>query len=164
MASAAGAAPVAITDAKDEHGRRRGRTGYLLLLPAAIWLGLFLALVNLDVQWMRENFRYIAGGLVFTILLALGAIVLAVLSQLADEQYGYSLKKLLAEAGFAVEEGTLYPLLRRLESQGLLKSRWRLEDSRPRRYYKISAQGEKTLEALAAEWRAIAESIGRLLQ
>lgn len=93
-----------------------------------------------------------------------GAVVLAVLSQLREEQYGYSLKKLVAASGLEIDEGTLYPLLRRLESQGLLTSRWRVEQGRPRRYYKISAQGEETLEALAAEWRAIAESIGRLLQ
>jgi PadR family transcriptional regulator PadR len=93
-----------------------------------------------------------------------GAVVLAVLSQLSDEQYGYSLKKLIAASGLGIEEGTLYPLLRRLESQGLLTSRWRVEEGRPRRYYKISAQGEKTLAALREEWRALSESIGRLLQ
>lgn len=93
-----------------------------------------------------------------------GAVVLAVLSQLAGEQYGYSLKKLIAASGLEIDEGTLYPLLRRLESQGLLSSRWRVEDGRPRRYYKISAQGEKTLAALRKEWRALAQSMGRLLQ
>ena len=93
-----------------------------------------------------------------------GAVVLAVLSQLGDEQYGYSLKKLIAASGLAIDEGTLYPLLRRLESQGLLSSRWRVEDGRPRRYYKISAQGQKTFSALAEEWRVLSESIGRLLQ
>jgi len=93
-----------------------------------------------------------------------GAVVLAVLSQLGDEQYGYSLKKLIAVSGLEIDEGTLYPLLRRLESQKLLTSRWRVEDGRPRRYYRISAQGQKTLTALTGEWRAISESIGRLLK
>jgi len=93
-----------------------------------------------------------------------GAVVLAVLSQLGEEQYGYSLKKLIAASGLEIDEGTLYPLLRRLESQKLLTSRWRVEDGRPRRYYKISAQGEKTLRALAAEWREISNSIARLLR
>lgn len=92
-----------------------------------------------------------------------GAIVLAVLSQLRQEQYGYSLKKSLTAAGFEIDEGTLYPLLRRLESQGLLTSAWRVEDGRPRRYYRISAQGEKTLATVSAEWRALASTMERLL-
>ena len=70
-----------------------------------------------------------------------GVIVLAVLSQLDTEQYGYSLIKLLADKGLEVDQGTLYPLLRRLESQGLLESVWRVEDARPRRYYVISRAG-----------------------
>ena len=70
-----------------------------------------------------------------------GMIVLAVLSQLDHEQYGYSLLKLLSDQGLEVDQGTLYPLLRRLESQGLLQSNWRLEEARPRRYYVISQEG-----------------------
>ncbi len=93
-----------------------------------------------------------------------GAIVLAVLSQLADEQYGYSLKKLLADSGFGIDEGTLYPLLRRLESQGLLKSRWRVEDGRPRRYYKISPQGDALVRQLTEDWKELSRVMGRLLK
>jgi len=93
-----------------------------------------------------------------------GALVLAVLSQLRDEQYGYSLKKSLAEAGLEIDEGTLYPLLRRLESQGLLKSRWRVEEGRPRRYYQINAKGESTLRALTAEWKELAKVLEGLLK
>jgi DNA-binding PadR family transcriptional regulator len=93
-----------------------------------------------------------------------GALVLAVLSRLRDEQYGYSLKKSLTEAGLEIDEGTLYPLLRRLESQGLLRSRWRVEDGRPRRYYRINAQGESVLRALADDWRELAQALGRLLK
>lgn len=92
-----------------------------------------------------------------------GAIVLAVLSQLREEEYGYSLKKLLADRGLDVDEGTLYPLLRRLESQGLLRSRWRMEDSRPRRYYRLSPLGEKLARDLSAEWKALSRAIERLL-
>jgi PadR family transcriptional regulator PadR len=92
-----------------------------------------------------------------------GAIVLAVLSQLRDEEYGYSLKKLLAERGLEVDEGTLYPLLRRLEAQGLLRSRWRMEDSRPRRYYRLNVQGEKLARELGAEWKALSRAVDRLL-
>lgn len=93
-----------------------------------------------------------------------GALVLGVLSQLHEEQYGYSLKKILAGAGLEIDEGTLYPLLRRLESQGLLRSRWRVEDGRPRRYYRISAQGEALERSLAMEWNDLARAIGRLLK
>ena len=93
-----------------------------------------------------------------------GALVLAVLSRLRYEQYGYSLKKSLTEAGLEIDEGTLYPLLRRLESQGLLRSRWRVEDGRPRRYYRINAQGEAVLRALADDWRELAQALGRLLK
>jgi DNA-binding PadR family transcriptional regulator len=70
-----------------------------------------------------------------------GVIVLAALSQLRGWQYGYSLRQALAARGMPIEEGTLYPLLRRLETQGLLESEWRIEDGPPRRYYRLSAEG-----------------------
>jgi|SRR5208337_4829345 len=92
-----------------------------------------------------------------------GALVLAVLSQLHQEQYGYSLKKLLTERGLEIDEGTLYPLLRRLESQGLLRSRWELQDSRPRRYYVISPQGKQIMRGLTAQWKALARALDGLL-
>jgi PadR family transcriptional regulator PadR len=91
-----------------------------------------------------------------------GAIVLATLSQLKEEQYGYSLMKSLADKDFAVEQGTLYPLLRRLEDQGMLVSDWRLEGARPRRYYKISPQGSKILERLEEEWTHMVEVMKRM--
>ena len=93
-----------------------------------------------------------------------GALVLAVLSQLHQEQYGYSLKKLLTEKGLEIDEGTLYPLLRRLEAQGLLRSRWALEDSRPRRYYLISPQGKQIMSTLVAQWKSLARSLDGLLE
>ncbi len=99
-----------------------------------------------------------------TLELRRGAIVLAVLSQLREERYGYSLKKSLSDGGLEIEEGTLYPLLRRLEGQGLLKSRWRVEDSRPRRYYQMSSKGEKLLRELTADWQAMSRALGRLLK
>jgi PadR family transcriptional regulator PadR len=92
-----------------------------------------------------------------------GALVLAVLVELRREEYGYSLKKLLSDKGLEIDEGTLYPLLRRLESQGLLKSAWRVEDGRPRRYYQASGQGERLSKELSAEWRALAGVIGKLI-
>jgi PadR family transcriptional regulator, regulatory protein PadR len=92
-----------------------------------------------------------------------GALVLAVLVELRNEEYGYSLKRLLSEKGLEIDEGTLYPLLRRLESQGLLKSAWRVEDGRPRRYYQVSVQGEKLAKELTTEWRKLAGVIGTLI-
>lgn len=93
-----------------------------------------------------------------------GALALAVLSQLRSEQYGYSLKKALAEQGLEIDEGTLYPLLRRLEAQGLLRSRWRVEEGRPRRYYRTSPLGEQILRDLAADWQSLARAMDRVLK
>jgi PadR family transcriptional regulator, regulatory protein PadR len=81
-----------------------------------------------------------------------GVISLAVLSQLKDEQYGYSLLKTLTDQGLEIDQGTLYPLLRRLESQGLLESAWRVESERPRRYYRLSPEGRRLLPELTTEW------------
>ncbi len=92
-----------------------------------------------------------------------GVIVLAVLSQLGSEEYGYSLLNRLAEMGLEVDQGTLYPLLRRLESQGLLQSVWKLEEARPRRYYVISAEGRKVLPRLKKEWTGIVTTMDRML-
>ena len=93
-----------------------------------------------------------------------GVIAIAVLSQLDEEQYGYSLLKRLSDGGLDVDQGTLYPLLRRLESQGLLQSDWRIADeARPRRYYVISPQGRLHFEQLKGEWSSLAEVINRML-
>lgn len=93
-----------------------------------------------------------------------GILSLAVLSQLSKEEYGYSLLKSLSDLGLKVEESTLYPLLRRLESQGLLQSDWRIVDeARPRRYYVISAQGKVVLAKLKKEWSAMAETMQKML-
>ena len=93
-----------------------------------------------------------------------GVIVLAVLSQLNEEQYGYSLLKLLSEQGLEIDQGTLYPLLRRLESQGLLSSDWNTEGSRPRRYYVISEEGQKLLPRLEEEWNKIVSMMEGMLK
>ncbi len=92
-----------------------------------------------------------------------GVLALIVLSQLRQEQYGYSLQRALAQQGLEIDQGTLYPLLRRLESQNLLHSRWRVEDSRPRRYYAISPAGEQVLHNLSNEWRALVKVTEQLL-
>ena len=92
-----------------------------------------------------------------------GVMVLAVLSRLDQEQYGYSLIKSLAEAGLEIDQGTLYPLLRRLEGQGLLQSAWRVEADRPRRYYVLSEEGRTLLPRLKKEWISIVSMLEKLL-
>ena len=92
-----------------------------------------------------------------------GAIVLAVLGQLRHEHYGYSLRKSLEDKGLPMDEGTLYPLIRRLEKQGLLSSEWRVEANRKKRFYKVNRLGEQLLAALTDEWRAMNETIQTIL-
>jgi DNA-binding PadR family transcriptional regulator len=98
-----------------------------------------------------------------TLELRRGVIVLAVLSRLEQEQYGYSLIKNLADNGLEIDQGTLYPLLRRLEGQGLLKSSWRVETDRPRRYYLLSDEGRTLLPRLKEEWNGIVSMMEKLL-
>jgi DNA-binding PadR family transcriptional regulator len=93
-----------------------------------------------------------------------GIVVLAVLSQMDTARYGYSLIQRLAEQGLDIEEGTLYPLLRRLEKQGLLESEWEVGEARPRKYYRISPAGRDVLTALRAEWLEIVEMMRGILQ
>ena len=93
-----------------------------------------------------------------------GLVILAALSRLGEEQYGYSLIGELAERGFEIDQGTLYPVLRRLESQGLLDSSWNVEGSRPRRYYIINKTGRAVLSALVEDWRSLAEVMDGLLK
>jgi PadR family transcriptional regulator PadR len=93
-----------------------------------------------------------------------GCLTLAVLTQLRTERYGYTLRKALADDGLEIDEGTLYPLLRRLESQGLLVSQWREEEKRNKRFYKLSPSGEETLDQLLAEWQRINTSLTKILQ
>ena len=91
-----------------------------------------------------------------------GCLVLAVLAQLQTEHYGYTLRKALADEGMAIDEGTLYPLLRRLESQGLLRSEWREEERRNKRFYRLSPEGEPILQQLLREWWHINRSLDRI--
>lgn len=92
-----------------------------------------------------------------------GCLILAVLGQLKTEHYGYTLRKALADRGIAIDEGTLYPLLRRLENQGLLVSEWREEDKRNKRFYRLSREGKQMLTLLLADWKALAASLDRIL-
>jgi len=93
-----------------------------------------------------------------------GCLVLAVLARLKTEHYGYTLRKSLSDAGLAIDEGTLYPLLRRLETQGLLVSSWREEDKRNKRFYRMSPEGERVFAQLLEEWKSINASLDRTLQ
>jgi len=92
-----------------------------------------------------------------------GTLVLGVLSQLKQPLYGYSLVSSLSEKGMDIDKNTLYPLLRRLEGQELLVSEWNVEESRPRRYYRLSEKGFEMLEQLSKEWEKLNETIMKLL-
>src|SRR5579862_3875353 len=87
----------------------------------------------------------------------------SIFDNLRSEQYGYTLRKALADHGMEIEESTLYPLLRRLESQGLLRSEWREEDKRNKRFYVLSTDGQEVLERLLAEWRTLDSSLSEIV-
>lgn len=92
-----------------------------------------------------------------------GCLSIAVLAQLRTELYGYALRKSLADQGLEIDENTLYPLLRRLESQGLLMSEWREADKRNKRFYRLTPMGESVLESLLEEWRQMNSALERIL-
>ena len=92
-----------------------------------------------------------------------GTLILSVLSQLRERQYGYALKERLAEQGVDIDQGTLYPLLRRLEKQGLLDSEWDVSEARPRRYYVLSEQGREVLTIMVAEWQQLVSVMEQVL-
>jgi DNA-binding PadR family transcriptional regulator len=93
-----------------------------------------------------------------------GSVVIACLTVLRQPQYGYSLLRILERAGIQVDGNTLYPLLRRLERQGLLTSDWNTEDTRPRKFYRVSPLGERILERLSTEWTQLDANLRRLLR
>lgn len=88
-----------------------------------------------------------------------GVLVLAILGQLRREHYGYSLRQVLSQGGLDIEEGTLYPLIRRLEANGLLTSRWSEASGRKRRYYSLSAVGQDVFQRLRVEWESLSKAI-----
>lgn len=91
-----------------------------------------------------------------------GSLMLGVLARLREERYGYTLRQALAADGLEMEESTLYPLLRRLEAQGLLISEWREEEKRKKRFYRLSPEGETMLKRLLEEWRRISGSLDKI--
>lgn len=92
-----------------------------------------------------------------------GTLIMLVLSQLKEPMYGYNLVKVLEEADISIEGNTLYPLMRRLEGQGLLKSEWETDGAKPRKYYVITEDGTIVLEKITEHWRKFSESIEKLL-
>ncbi len=130
-----------------------------LLTPCTVYHTVFSA------QWVMHSMT-LEPNLFENIRMELrrGSLILAVLAQLRSEQYGYTLRKALAEHGMEIDEGTLYPLLRRLESQGLLVSEWREEDKRNKRFYVLSADGKTILKQLLAEWKSIDSSLNGIVR
>jgi len=92
-----------------------------------------------------------------------GSLIVAVLAALRTEHYGYALRKTLAGSGMDIDENTLYPLLRRLETQGLLSSEWREEEKRNKRFYRVSTEGEAMLKLLMGEWRELNTSLNKII-
>jgi len=92
-----------------------------------------------------------------------GTLILSVMSQLKEPQYGYSLVHTLEEKGVTIDAGTLYPLLRRLEKQELLSSSWEITDARPRRYYFLSETGKEVYSRMCDEWRKMASCMNELI-
>ena len=93
-----------------------------------------------------------------------GTLVMLVLSQLREPAYGYALVKSLADHGIPIEANTLYPLMRRLESQGLLASEWDNGGSKPRKYYRTTDEGLRVLREVEAQWRVLCGGVNALLR
>lgn len=93
-----------------------------------------------------------------------GTIILCVLSQLKEPQYGYSLITLLEEKNISIDAGTLYPLLRRLEKQNLLVSNWDVNSTKPRKYYELSDLGRVIYKELSEQWLEMSKTMGELLE
>ena len=93
-----------------------------------------------------------------------GTLIMLVLSQLKTPMYGYNLVKILEDAGIPIEGNTLYPLMRRLESQGLLKSEWETDETKPRKYYIITEDGKLVYKKIKAHWEKFSQSINALME
>lgn len=108
------------------------------------------------------NYDEIVSGLILE--LRRGTLILLVLSQLKEPMYGYNLVKKLQDNGIPIEANTLYPLMRRLESQGLLKSEWETGESKPRKYYRITDDGLIVFNKVLNHWRAFSSNVNRLVE
>ncbi len=92
-----------------------------------------------------------------------GVLQLAVLALLRAPTYGYDLLRILDDAGLPTEEGTLYPVLRRLQKETLLSAEWDTSGSRPRKYYRTTDKGREVLGTLVDEWSRVHEAFLRAL-
>ena len=111
---------------------------------------------------MTEDMQSVVKGLQQE--LRRGAIVLCVLSQLKEPRYGYALVERLEQSGISVDPGTLYPLLRRLEKQGLLMSEWETTGPKPRKYYVLSENGQQIYAVLCGDWAEMQNTINNMIQ
>lgn len=108
------------------------------------------------------NCDEIVSGLILE--LRRGTLILLVLNQLKEPKYGYHLVKELQDHGIPIEANTLYPLMRRLESQGLLKSEWDTGEAKPRKYYVITEDGREVLKRARENWFSFSENVNQLLK
>lgn len=119
---------------------------------------------NLEGIRIEENMDVdeIVSGLILE--LRRGTLIIMVLSQTKEPIYGYNLVKKLQDAGIMIEANTLYPLLRRLGSQGVLKSEWEMSEAKPRKYYQMTEEGKEVFEKAVSHWRAFSENMNQLLE
>lgn len=110
----------------------------------------------------KMNYDEIVSGLILEF--RRGTLIMVVLSQLDQPMYGYSLVKVLDEGGVPIEGNTLYPLLRRLEGQGLLKSEWETQEAKPRKYYIITDDGRIVLAKIKEHWNNYANAIRLIME
>ncbi len=108
------------------------------------------------------NHDEIVSGLILE--LRRGTLIIVVLSQLRTQMYGYNLVKVLQDYNITIEANTLYPLMRRLEAQGLLKSEWDTEETKPRKYYETTEDGLIVLEKITNHWKKFSKNIDVLLE
>ena len=93
-----------------------------------------------------------------------GTLILLVLGQMKEPMYGYNLVKKLSDNGVPMDANTLYPLMRRLEGQGLLESRWETGEAKPRKYYQITADGLAVLEKAKTYWKTFSKNVDSMLE
>ena len=121
-----------------------------------------ITLLYIKVRGDNVNVEDTVSGLVLE--LRRGTLILLVLSQLREPMYGYSLVKKLNDNGIPIDANTLYPLMRRLEGQGLLRSQWDTGESKPRKYYQINQDGQAVLEKAKDYWKAFSSNVDSLLE
>ena len=109
-----------------------------------------------------DNEKELVGNL--TQELRRGTLILSVLSQLREPRYGYALVQRLEDRGVSIDPNTLYPLLRRLEKQGLLLSQWEMGESKPRKYYRRTPMGDRVYEDLMHQWMILSENMRKLME